>query len=64
MITERTCPTGKRVYLTWAHAANDARQMRRNKRNAGSRELPYSCHLCSGFHAGQHVKNPRKMKEM
>ena len=54
MTTETpTCPTGKHVYLTWAHASNDARQMRRNGKRDSAR--PYPCRKCHKFHVGGDV---------
>ena len=51
---EPSCPTGKRVYLTWSHALFDARAMRRHKSNRANREQPYHCTTCSHTHVGQH----------
>ena len=48
--TEPECSSGKRVYLTWQHASNDAAAMRRNHKRSDAR--PYSCRVCHKFHTG------------
>ena len=48
-----TCPTGKKVYLTWTHADHDAASLRRNNKRPDAR--PYSCRSCHKFHTGGSV---------
>ena len=48
--TEPSCPSGKRVYLTYTHAAHDARAMRRNGKRDTARAYP--CTTCHKFHTG------------
>ena len=50
---EPTCPTGKRVYLTWTHADHDAVQLRRKGKRTTARA--YLCRACHKFHTGGDV---------
>ena len=45
-----SCPTGKHPYLTWTHAARDARAMRRKGKRVHAR--PYHCTICHKTHVG------------
>lgn len=45
-----TCPSRKKVYLTWTHAQHDAEHLRRNGKRADAR--PYHCTTCHKFHTG------------
>ena len=48
-----TCPTGKKVYLTFTHAAHDAKALRRNGKRTTAR--PFPCRICHKFHTGGDV---------
>lgn len=51
--TEPSCPTGKRVYLTWTHAQHDAEALRRKGKRSTAR--PYHCTTCHHHHVGGEV---------
>lgn len=46
---------GKRRYLTWRHAASDAKRLRRR---VGHPVEPYHCRACGGVHVGHTMKVP------
>lgn len=49
---------GKKMYLTWEHASNDARALRRK----GGRTSVYHCRVCQAWHVGTKLKT-RSRKE-
>lgn len=62
--SELSC-VGKRQYLTWTHAAYDAREMRR--RSKSRRAGVYRCHWCGRIHVGRQDRErwrfERRLKE-
>ena len=56
------CPrcSGKIVYSSWRHAANDAKALNRKKRNTGRME-PYVC-PAGKIHVGRCTSNTHKRR--
>lgn len=52
---------GKKAYLSYQHAAHDARALRRKKGRKHGRATAYHCRNCGFWHVGnQRTKRPWK----